>query len=267
MADQERERQREIARLVEEGVKAKLPDAVDRKIDEMPFYRRLQRTGWVGAGVLAAGMVGAGLLGLDQGTQGGRQSGAEDERERIFSRGVLLPELREKLTGGENLVVNVGGWTSASLRANGVEVPEFPVTFPDGEGNPETTSSSYGWFAIRPDGIYLPRGEDDTVQKLAAAIRTANTDAGKIDNRLGFIDGTYSDFIEAEIANLRENGQSLFQNGYVATSHRIEIDGVNTGFAIGRDTPSDSLRIITFDATPEALLPANISAGGIVVAK
>ena len=216
-----------------------------------------------GAAATAVGLAGGWIFGGDA----GKQTGAKDERARLFPRGDLTPELRAKLATAKHTVVEIQGWTAASLReAEWEDVPDFPFPIPEGQPNPDTTPSIRNWIAV--GGIYLPREEDDTVGDLTSDINTANLAAGRIDVSLAYKPGDISEFLEADLASLlRPGGQSIFQAGHVVTTHQVEIDGVTNGIAIGRTEPTAPISYITFDAAKEALLPAGVSAGGFVVAK
>ena len=261
MATPERPQTEEQKKIAEE--KRKLDTAVDNRLRQISRRTFLVKSGMVGATAVAAVAVGGLVGGFNIGTN----VGAQDERNRLFPKGELSPELRAKLA--DHLVVDIRGWTAESMRAANLPVPDFPLII-DGDTDPENTASVRKWLAIGPEGIYLPLREgDDSVADLTSAESRANIAAGEIDSRFGYKKGTFIENLEADFASIHNplGGKTIFDRGHVTTSHQIEIDGIINGIAIGRLTPTDPVTIITFDTTREAPLPAGISAGGFIVAK
>lgn len=254
---------------IDQALKDLSPDDKDQVLSKFSRRTFLVRSGKLGAGVVvgAAGLAGLGAYNV--GVQNGVPAGAKEERARLFLRGDLTPELRAKLATAEHSVVEIQGWTAASLREAGWEdVPDFPFPVPEGQPNPDNTPSIRNWIAFGPGGIYLPREEDDTVGDLTSDMNTANSAAGRIDVSLAYKPADNSEFLEADLASLlRPGGQTIFQAGHVVTTHQVTIDGVTNGIAIGRTEPTAPISYITFDAAKEAPLPVGVSAGGFVGAK
>jgi len=257
---------------VESGSKPKL-SKVDRLLlkGDVNFNGAVSRRKFLAGLVVGAGAV-AGVAVLGRGIVEG------EVRDQFLDPGELTPELEALLLGAKNDIhITDGVVTGQTLSDGGMDFSFSPEL----EGSAAlTTPSKYKWLAYRPDYMYRPRKEGATLKDLRDSITSTSPNAASlskaVEGELGKDRFKDVKVVQPEIVDLlaieymlNARGESLFtQEGIILTSTTFEdAEGVKHGLGIGREAVDGQLGLISIDLTTEAPVPANLSAGGFVVAK
>ncbi len=224
--------------------------------------------------LLAAGAV----VGVAAGGVGGLLYGRGEGRGQFLDPGELTPELEALLLGAKNDIhITDGVVTGQTLSDGGMD---FSIS-PELERSAAlTTPSKHKWLAFRPDYMYRrPSKEGATLKDLMDSItstsfttslsRTVEGELGKDRFKdVKVVQPEVVDFLAIEYT-LNARGETLFtQEGIILTSTTFtDAEGVKHGLGIGREAVDGQLGLILIDLATEAPVPANLSAGGFVVAK
>lgn len=203
---------------------------------------------------------------------GGKIYGENEVKGQLLLPGDLTPERRKKLETAGYFIYEPEGETIASLGKVDPGTPAFTLQLPEGQIDFRNVASKRNWIAVKEGAdFYSPIKAGAMPKDIDSQVRTQSTTVNRLDSGFQAVSGEAVDLLGLDLNyRLRNNGKSLFsQIGFVMTSTRVKIDGIDNAVAIGKSDPEGPLDYILVDLSTQNPIPPKeqIVAAPLTVAK